>query len=278
MKLPSHAWLFFLLPLSGIAFAAPEPLLKVVVASTSANDTSNSCTLDGNGKVIIEHTVKLSPSGSSLKSKEVRAANLSVNDIKSVIANAAQGNITGKPLVGSYTHQYFAYQQQNSQTKKIFLLDKVGGGVVNDSPAVGPLTKFIDSVCGDLSFVPYQDTAKAKFAKVILDTASIKAAVEVCGQTNAGLGTCDGTPSDYGVYTALIQANQKIAATPPSEATTASVNITQFDPFQTTITATAVTNNGLNGEIYILNGVYYYTGFIIWNVDPNSTCLVAGIC
>lgn len=289
MKLP-HAWLFFLLPLSGIAFATPDPLLKVIVASPimSANGNSNSCTLDGNGKVIIEHTVKLSQTGPSLKSKEVKNVNLSVNDIKSVIAQAAQGNISGKLLVGGYTHQYFAYQQQNGQTKKIFLSDRVGDGLFNDSPAVEPLTKFIDSVCGDLSFVPYQDTAKAKFSEVILDTFGIKAAIEVCVQVNGGnFGTpgsaaaCDGTTAstDGGVFTALDQVTRKIAATPPSDAKTASVTINQSDSTHIAITATAVKSGGLTGETYILNGTYYYKGgFIIWTVGAASTCKAAGIC
>lgn len=285
MKL-SHAWLFSLLPLSGMAFAAPAPLLKVVVASPTlpANSNSHSCTLDGNRQVIIEHTVNLSPSGPSLKSKEVRTANLNVKAIKTVIAEAAQGNITGTPIVGGYTHQYFAYQQ-DGRPKRIFLLDKVGGGLFNDSPAVEPLTKFIDSVCGDLSFVANQDSVRAKFSEVILDTAGIKAAIDVCAQTHAGFGApgsveaCDGMPSgDSTVFAALDYVVKKIAATSPADAKTASVAITQADAFHTAIIATAVNTNGLNSETYIINGTYDPTGFIIWTVDPASTCKPAGIC
>ncbi len=286
MKL-SHVWPLFLLPLSGMALAAPDPLLRVVVASPAlpANSNSNSCTVDGNGKVIVEHTVNLSTSGPSLKSREVRPATLSVAEIKSVIATAAQGTITGQATKGGYTHQYFAYQTQNSQTQKIFLLDKVGGGLVNDSLAVTPLTQFIDSVCGDLSFVPYQDSAKAKFSDVILDIAGVKTAIEVCGITNGGFGfpysagACDGTQTgDSNVYNALDYVAKKIAATPPHDARTASVTVLQSSPVSTTIAATAVTTNGLNGETYILQGTYYDSGFVIWNVDINSTCKVAGIC
>ncbi|MBT9096623.1 hypothetical protein KFZ76_02710 [Methylovulum psychrotolerans] len=286
MKL-SHVWPLFLLPLSGIALATPDPLLRVVVASPAmpTNSNSNSCTIDGNGKVIVQHTVNISTSGPSLTSREVRAAKLSVAEIKAVIATAAQGTITGKATTGGYTHQYFAYQTQNSHTQKIFLLDKVGGGLINDSLAVTPLTKFMDSVCGDLSFVPYQDTAKAKFSEVVFETYGVKAAAEVCGQTNNGFGTpgsasaCDGTPTgDYYMHITLDQIAQKIAATPPADATTASVTVVQLDNNHMTITATAATTNGLNGETYILNGTYYNSGFLIWSVDPVSTCKGVGIC
>jgi type IV pilus assembly protein PilA len=283
MKL-SHAWLFSLLPLSGMAFAAPAPLLKVVVASPTlaANSNSNTCTLDDNGQVTIEHTVKLSPSGPNLKSKEIRTANVNANGIKTVIAVAAQGKITGTtPVVGSFKHQYFAFQN----SKKTFLLDKVGDGLFNDSPAVKPLTDFIDSVCGDLSLVAYQDSAKAKFSEVILATGGVKAAIDVCSQTHAGFGTpgsaeaCDGMPSgDPGVFAALDYVNKMIAATPPADARTAFVTIAQSDATHLAITATAVNTNGLNSETYILNGTYYPSGYILWTVAPYSTCKVVGIC
>jgi|GEM_PF-1257934 len=283
MKL-SHAGLFSLLALPGLAFAAPAPLLKVVVASPTlpSNSYSNSCTLDGNGQVIIEHTARLFPSGPSLKSKEVRAASLSVKAIKAVIAEAALGNITGTPSVGGYVHQYFAYQL-DGHPKRIFLLDKVGGSLFNDSSVVEPLTKFIDSVCGDLTFVPYQETGMAKFSEVILATGGVKAAIDVCGQTQAGFGVpgsteaCDGN-GDSNVVAALDNVAKIIAATPPADAKIASVTVAQADASHTTITATAVNMNGLHGETYILNGTYYPTGFIIWTVDPASTCKAAGIC
>ena len=277
MKL-SHAWLFLLLPLSGIALAAPAPLLKVVVASPTQapNGNINSCTLDDNGQVTIEHTVKLSPSGPSLKSKEVRTASLNVKGIKTVIAVAAQGKITGTPpVVGSFKHQYFAFQN----SKKTFLLDKVGDGLFNDSPAVKPLTDFIDSVCGDLSLVAYQDSARAKFSEVILATAGVKAAIEVCGQANGVFDRCTGLPTDDpGVFAALDYVNKMIAATPPADARTAFVTISQSDATHLAITATAVNTNGLNSETYILNGTYYPSGYILWTVAPNSTCKVVGIC
>lgn len=286
MKL-SHAWLFLFLPLSGIALAAPEPLLKVVVASPNMplNGNSHSCTLYGNGRVIIDHTVKLFPSSPSLKSKEIRAVNINVNGIKTVIADAAQGNITSNPIAFYFTHQYFAYQQQDGQAKQIFLLDKVGGQLVNDSPAVGPLTKFIDSVCGDLSLVVYRDLEnRAKFSEVILETAGIKAAIDVCTPNNNGFGTvgsagaCDGTPSgDKGVFFALDEVNKQIASTPGSK--TASVAMTLFDNTHLAITATAADIDGLKGETYILNGTYDATkASITWITDVASTCKVADIC
>jgi type IV pilus assembly protein PilA len=288
MKL-SHAWLFSLLSLSGMALAAPAPLLKVIVASptTPTNSYSSSCTLDATGQVIIEHTTTLFPSGPSLKSKEVRAASLSVKNIKTVIAEAAQGTITGTPIVGGVTHQYFAYQKQAGRTEEVFLLDKLAAiesGLVNDSPMVKPLVKFIDSVCGDLTTVLYQDFAtKALFSEVVLATSGVKAAIDVCGQTQAGFGTpgsaeaCDGK-GDGNVVAALDYVAKIIAATPPADAKIASIAVAQADASHTSIVATAVSMNGLNGETYILNGTYNPAGFIIWTVDPASTCKTAGIC
>lgn len=282
MKL-SHAWLFLLLPLSGTVLAAPEPLLKVVVASPTlaTNGSMNTCTLDGSGQVLIENTVKSSLSGVSLKSKEAKTVTLNANGIKSVIALAAQGKISGTPpVVGGFEHQYFAFQN----AKKIFLLDKAGNnGLFNDSPAVKPLTDFIDSVCGDLSLVAYQDSGRGAFSKVILSTSAVKAAIDVCAQTQGGFGVpgtagaCDGTPSgDLGVFDALDVVAKQIAADPDTK--TASVTINLLSATQVAITATAVIGGGLLGETYALIGTYNPRGFVIWTLDVTSTCLVSGIC
>jgi type IV pilus assembly protein PilA len=256
------------------------------------NSYTHSCTLNGNGQIIVEHTMTLFPTGPSLQSKEVRAAAFSVKEIQAVIAEAAQGNIAPKdkildipPFDVGFKHQYFAYQKQDGVWKRVFLINKVDGGLVNDAPAVKPLVRFIDSVCGDLSStVDKSYAARAKFSEVVLNTSAIKAAIDVCAMTNNGFGTagsaaaCDGTPSgDLGVFGALDQVRKQIAATPPFAAKTASVTITLVDAKHIVITATAVTSGGLNGETYVLRGAYV-AGMVKWAKDSTSTCIAASFC
>ncbi|PPD40417.1 MAG: pilus assembly protein TapA [Methylobacter sp.] len=122
-------------------------------------------------------------------------------------------------------------------------------------------------------------TAKAKFSEVILSTAGVKAAVDVCAQTSNGLTSCDGatadgaTPPDAGVAAALLQANgagkgQYVLSV--GVATTAGT---------ATLTGTAVTGLGLNGEVYQVLGTYA-AGAVTWvkDVSATATCVGAGIC
>jgi len=149
----SYRCILPLLLLQGTALAAPAPLLKVIVTSapTPTNSYTNGCTLDDRGQVIIEHKLWLFPSGPGLTSKEVRPASLSIKNIKAVIAEAALGNITGMDPLGGETYKYFAYQKQmGGSLKEIFLLNKNGLGLSNDSPMVEPLSRFVDSICGDM--------------------------------------------------------------------------------------------------------------------------------
>lgn len=146
-----YRWMLPLLLFQGVALAAP--LLKVVATSptTPTNSYTNSCTLNSFGQVVIEHHVWLFPSGPELAAKEVRNINLNVKNIKAVIAQAALGHITGIDPIGGGTYRFFAYQKQaDGSTKEIFLLNKDGQGSFNDSPMVEPLSRFIDSICGNM--------------------------------------------------------------------------------------------------------------------------------
>ncbi len=148
----SYYWILPLLFLHGTVFAAPLLEVRTTSPSTPTNSYINSCILNDRGQVVIEHNVWLFPSGPNLASKEIRAANLSVKNIKSVIAQAEMGNVTGVDPIGGSTYKYFAYQKQaNGSLKEIFLLNKNGQGSFNDSPVVEPLSRFIDSICGVLS-------------------------------------------------------------------------------------------------------------------------------
>ena len=117
-------------------------------------------------------------------------------------------------------------------------------------------------------------TAKAKFSEVVLATAGVKAAVDICAQTLGGpsvdpiaLGTCD---TDAGVAAAVLQANgtgkgQYVGSVAYSNGT---------------ITAIAANAGGFAGtETYILNGSYA-DGAVKWVKDETAaaTCVAAGYC
>jgi len=104
----------------------------------------------------------------------------------------------------------------------------------------------------------YQNyTKKAKFSEVVAATQSVKTAIEICAQTEGGFGNCG--PTDNGV---------------PANITTAQGNLNGLVWLETgpTITATAISTNGLGGETYILTGAYSSTtGQVTWT--KGGTCL-----
>ena len=107
-------------------------------------------------------------------------------------------------------------------------------------------------------------TNKAKFSEVVGVTQGLKAAVEVCAQSTGDITQC--TPGTNGV--------------PPTQAAGSfgagsKVQSLVFDQANGTITATAVTGGGLNGETYVLTGTLQ-NGRINWAVG--GTCVAAGFC
>ena len=118
-------------------------------------------------------------------------------------------------------------------------------------------------------------TAKAKFSEVVLATAGVKTAVDVCAQTRGGptvdpltTNACDDN-TDPGVTAALLQANGAGKGQYVGSVTYAGG----------VLTALAATGNGFDGtESYILNGVYA-DGAVKWTKDEtNSTCSGKGYC
>lgn len=114
-------------------------------------------------------------------------------------------------------------------------------------------------------------TAKAKFSEVILATAGVKAAVDICAQTIGSTsndplvaGQCD---NDDSVKAAVAQAT--------GAGKGQYVDSVGFSG--NTITATAVSTNGLNGEVYMLGGVYQ-EGAVKWTKDSTASCVGAGLC
>jgi len=117
-------------------------------------------------------------------------------------------------------------------------------------------------------------TQKAKFTEVILATAGVKAAVDVCAQTIGGTtplaaGSCDADPS---VVAAVTQATAKKydAATNP-KGYVASVGFVAA-----TITATAGSPSFPTAETYILVGTYS-NGTVTWN-PVGGSCIEKGYC
>jgi type IV pilus assembly protein PilA len=108
----------------------------------------------------------------------------------------------------------------------------------------------------------YQNyTKKAKFTEVVQATAAAKTAVEVCAQDQGAVTNCtagsNGVPADLG----------------------ASGKLNSMTTAGGTITATAVTGGGLNGETYILVPTYSATSGITWTSNTGTCATISSpIC
>jgi type IV pilus assembly protein PilA len=95
-------------------------------------------------------------------------------------------------------------------------------------------------------------TKKAKFSEVVLGTAAIKTAIEICAQDQAGVSTCtagsNGVPADAGASGFIT-----------SVATGANG----------VITATAISTKGLGGETYTMTPTFT-AGKVDWAIG--GTC------
>ncbi|MBU2965174.1 prepilin-type N-terminal cleavage/methylation domain-containing protein [Amphritea atlantica] len=109
--------------------------------------------------------------------------------------------------------------------------------------------------------------AKAKFSEVVNATGGVKSAIEVCAQVDGSLTECDGQNNT--VSQALLGAaiGQYVASVGISGVTSQAIDIT----------AQAVSDNGLGGETYILNGTISH-GAVAWAVDEDSGCVAKGYC
>lgn len=153
----SYRLLLLLLLIHGAATAAPaaptELLFKVISSSPTipADSYSTTCTINNAGRVDITRDTGLFKFQTSFKSVESKIVKLNVATLRKVINDAAKGHVTGLPIIGGGTYQYFAYQiPVKGATKEVLLLDKKGG-MTNDSPLVEPLSKFIDGICGNVA-------------------------------------------------------------------------------------------------------------------------------
>jgi type IV pilus assembly protein PilA len=116
-----------------------------------------------------------------------------------------------------------------------------------------------------------QYTAKAKFSEVILSTAAIKTAMEVCIQNGDSLTNCaDGGTTNAGtrVAASVIGANNGQY-----------VNTVTLTPVTGIIVATAINGSGLGGSQYNLEPNVDTTDLTIqWGILSSSSCLTDGYC
>ena len=112
-------------------------------------------------------------------------------------------------------------------------------------------------------------TTKAKFSEVTSAVSPFKLGVEVCFQEQLDLTNC--TNGAFGIPVVTPADAGRVLA--------GSGLISNNAPLTATITMTAITGDGLQGETYILDGVAAAVGSpIIWTKNPASTCYTSSIC
>ena len=119
----------------------------------------------------------------------------------------------------------------------------------------------IIGILASVALPAYQTyTKKAKFSEIVIGTAGLKTAVEICAQDLGTVTGCTDAASGSGWTINAVAASGRIA----SITTTNGV-----------ITATAVNTGGLNGETYILTPTFA-AGKVTW--ARTGTCVAANIC
>lgn len=146
----SARWTFpLLLAFSTGVLAAPSPVLEVVASSatTPTDSFRNSCVLNTANRVVIERTAMEFSTGQTLRAVENKMVKFNMKELKAATAQAAMGTVTGQPLIGGATYQYFVFDKMGQAV----LLYTTNGSQQNDAPNVSFLKNFADQVCGDMS-------------------------------------------------------------------------------------------------------------------------------
>lgn len=119
----------------------------------------------------------------------------------------------------------------------------------------------IIGILGSIAIPSYSAyTKKAKFTEVITAIAPVKMSLDTCASVE---GVWKSSQCSYNTFNAsqYIQEGK----------------ITFIDEQTVSTEYTLMSGNGFKGETYNLTGSIKDFG-IEWKVDPNSTCLKAGIC
>lgn len=103
---------------------------------------------------------------------------------------------------------------------------------------------------------------RSKFSEVVSTVNPVRKAIDTCFQLKGGtdLSNCN--------TFAKIGADSSIASP-----MTASVTI-EVDG---SVVGTAITGNSLNGETVIFSPTIN-AGTLVWQINPSSTCIAAGVC
>ncbi|MDC9726076.1 MAG: prepilin-type N-terminal cleavage/methylation domain-containing protein [Gammaproteobacteria bacterium] len=113
---------------------------------------------------------------------------------------------------------------------------------------------------------------KAKFSEVVLSVAAVKTATEVCIQNGHTLTVC--AAGSGGTNPAI-----RVAAALTGAADGDFVSTVTQTAVSGNLVATAITGNGLQGEIYnLVPSVDVSNSTINWDILSSSTCLKAGYC
>jgi len=126
----------------------------------------------------------------------------------------------------------------------------------------------IIGILASIAIPAYQQyIAKSKFSEVILATAGVKAAIEVCVQTEGDAGNCLIT-TDNGVKTSALGATGGTSVN--------TVVITSASATAIAITTTPLAVNGIKvTDTYVLTGAFA-NGALTWVVSGG--CLAQGYC
>ena len=119
-------------------------------------------------------------------------------------------------------------------------------------------------------------TKKAKFSEVVLAASSVKSAVDICYQTRGNGKAADAFKDSTGTCV----DKTKIGADLDGAAAGDHVKSVDYATTATTATITATGNPNTVGEkTYILKATpSTSSGTLIWEQDPTSSCISAGLC
>lgn len=129
----------------------------------------------------------------------------------------------------------------------------------------------IIGILASIALPAYQQyTAKSAYTEVVMATTGVKAAIEVCAQTQNSLATCASNPS---VTAARAGANRptNVASVGVSNASATGIRVSAA------AAASGTATNGLAGETYIIDATFA-SGAVTWAVVSSSTCLAKGYC